>query len=108
MAARPVASSGGGSRPDTSGVTQERSIACPPTIPTGPAARAITPITRSRLAAVAALAPGGTRASTWNASVSSPSPARMAMPSPATTCKVGRPRRIESSSMAGRSSWMSE
>ena len=45
---------------------------------------------------------------TLNASVSRPSPARMASPSPWTTCVVGRPRRSASLSIAGRSSWTSE
>ena len=50
----------------------------------------------------------GSRDSTANASACRPSPARIAIPSPNTTCDVGRPRRSESSSIAGRSSWISE
>ena len=51
---------------------------------------------------------GAAAARTWKASVRSPSPARIARPSPNTTCAVGRPRRSVSSSIAGRSSWTSE
>ncbi len=71
----------------------------------GPAAAATISITPQlardddRIGRCAARAPAGA-----NASVSSPSPARIAMPSPATTCSVGRPRRIVSLSIAGRSS----
>ena len=43
-------------------------------------------------------------ASTWNASVSSASPARIAMASPNTLWQVGTPRRKSSLSSAGRSS----
>ncbi len=61
-----------------------------------------------QLAVDAAPRSAGSRASSANASACRPSPARIAMPSPATTCSVGRPRRSVSSSIAGRSSWMSE
>jgi hypothetical protein len=47
-------------------------------------------------------------ASSSNASVSGASPARMAVHSLKALCTVGLPRRMSSSSMAGRSSWMSE
>jgi len=46
----------------------------------------------------------GSRARRAKASACSASPARMAMPSPYTTCSVGRPRRSVSLSIAGRSS----
>jgi hypothetical protein len=42
------------------------------------------------------------------ASANSPSPARIATFSPNFTCEVGIPRRSSSSSIAGRSSWISE
>ena len=86
--------------------TASRSIACPPTMPRAPAASAIVWIVRIFLAASSGSR--GSVESSANASVSSPSPARMAIPSPWTTWFVGRPRRSESSSIAGRSSWMSE
>ena len=47
-------------------------------------------------------------ATSRKASVSSASPARIAMASPNTLWLVGRPRRKSSSSIAGRSSWISE
>ena len=100
----PSASSGGARRPTGSGVTQARSIAWPPTMPTGPAAVAIVCDHAELARHDAGSLVRGSRASRANASVSRPSPARMAMPSPATTCSVGRPRRIVSLSMAGRSS----
>ena len=43
-----------------------------------------------------------------NANVSNASPARMARASPKTMWLVGRPRRKSSSSIDGRSSWISE
>jgi hypothetical protein len=73
-------------------------------MPVAPAAVAITATTRSFRAMTTGSALAGWRAIRPNASVSSPSPARIAIPSPATTCSVGRPRRIVSLSIAGRSS----
>src|SRR5262249_19381173 len=69
----------------------------PPTIPAAPAARA-------RRATSSARRGSGPEASRAKASVRSASPARMAIASPYTTWLVGRPRRSESSSIAGRSS----
>ena len=48
------------------------------------------------------------RASTSNARASSASPTKIAVASPKALWHVGRPRRRSSSSMAGRSSWISE
>jgi hypothetical protein len=70
-------------------------IACPPTMPAAPAALAATAIARSlRSFNSAASRPSplsGWRAISENASVSNASPDRIAMPSPNTTCAVGRP-----------------
>ena len=54
----------------------------PPTMPIAPAAAAMTCAARSFLAATAISPVAGSRASNANASACSPSPARIAMPSP--------------------------
>ena len=73
-----------------------------------PAASATSCSVRSFLIATSGSGKSGSRAISAKASACSPSPARIAMPSPNTTCEVGRPRRRSSSSMAGRSSCTSE
>ena len=84
-----------------------RSSACPPAIPSAPIARA-----RTRTAVGAPRGEGLARAAcearTSKPSVWSVSPARSAIASPCTTWQVGLPRRSASSSMQGRSSWISE
>ena len=68
--------------------------------PPGPARRAGTPPGRRTARPASAIQS--------KASVSRASPARMAMASPNTLWLLGRPRRKSSSSIAGRSSWISE
>ena len=84
----------------------DRSICWPPTIPPPPAASARSAIARTAFPGSACAR--GECAITRNASVSSASPARIAVPSPNTLWEVGFPRRKSSSSIAGRSSWISE
>ena len=74
-----------------------RSAICPPTIPAGPAASA-----RARTQPAAASAGRTCRAMTSKASVSRPSPARIAVASSNALWQVGRPRRRSSSSIAGQ------
>ncbi len=98
-----VSSSG----PPISWPSAARSRSCPPTIPSAPAARVSSStieVARSRgrpsdraLASITSTASGRSAA-----------PARTARVAPYTRCTVGRPRRRSSSSMHGRSSWMSE
>ena len=82
-----------------------RSRYWPPTIPPRPVARLIS---REDPDARARRRPGWCSATSCTASAKRASPARMAVSSPKSTWQVGRPRRRSSSSIAGRSSWISE
>ena len=84
---------------------RRRSSIWPPTMPPRPEARA-RPSTRSARTAAPDRSPA--RPAMSKASVSSASPARMAVASSNALCTVGWPRRRSSSSIAGRSSWTSE
>ncbi len=91
-------------RPLPDGAGWLTSAYCPPTIP-------LTPVAAASSAAARSTRSGAARwwVSRWrNASAYSPSPARIATPSPNFTWQVGCPRRSSSSSIAGRSSWISE
>ncbi len=71
----------------------------------------LTPVAAASSAAAASTRSGAERwfLSRWpKASAYSPSPARIATSSPNFTWHVGAPRRSSSSSIAGRSSWISE
>ena len=86
MASRAAASIAGApagrGRVEESCPAASRSTTCPPTIPPTPAASATRASTRSFRAATSGTSVEGCRASTRNASVSSPSPVSTAMPSP--------------------------
>jgi hypothetical protein len=77
-------------------------------MPAAPAPAATISMTRTLRAVSGASASRGSRAINANASVRRPSPARIAIASPAITWSVGCPRRSVSLSMAGRSSWINE
>src|SRR5512139_2631050 len=94
--------SGGGETPGEASM----SSCWPPTMPPAPAARARSAMARTARAGRADAR--GDSAITRNASVSNPSPARMAVASPYALWQVGFPRRKASSSIAGRSSWIRE
>ena len=74
-----------------------------------PADHPAAPAPRANSAQLTAAVRGGQlSASTSKASVSKASPARIAKASPNCLWQVGKPRRRSSSSIAGRSSWISE
>jgi len=83
------------------------SAAWPPTMPNHPAASATSWMTWSSVSGLT-IPRGVLPAMIRKASVSRASPARIATASPNTLWLVGLPRRVSSSSMAGRSSWMRE
>jgi hypothetical protein len=76
----------------------------PPTIPPSPVALTSSPSAASTRAG----SPSWREQNRCIASANKASPARIAMSSPNLTCEVGIPRRSSSSSIAGRSSWISE